>query len=144
MAARTRLTMIMAVLPCYSPSLARGAGGGSIAPDQPQLSRNRPGPGLEAPPQERREALQQQFVVVGRGHLREELERVGARERIGKRAHHEVQAPRELLAREVRQRLEERFLVAPDHPDVLRREEMADERRGIGVRAADEAEEILA
>ena len=68
---------------------------------------------LEPRHQERREALQQQLVVVLLlGHLREELQRVGAGQGVGKRAHHEVQAPRELVAREVRQRLEERFLVA--------------------------------
>src|SRR3982074_3050412 len=82
---------------------------------------------LQSRDQEGRETLQQQFIVVGGGHLREELERVGAGERVRKRTHDEVQAPRELLAREVRQCAQERFLVAPDHAGVLLREEMADE-----------------
>src|SRR5258708_40031391 len=55
-----------------------------------------------------------------------------------------MQPPRELLARKVRQRPEKRLLVAPDHLRVLRREEMADEGRRIGVRAPDQAQEVLA
>jgi len=55
-----------------------------------------------------------------------------------------MQPPRELLARQVRQRLEERLLVAADHPGVLGREEMPDEGRGIGVGAAHQAQEVVA
>src|SRR5687767_7307937 len=101
---------------------------------------------LQSCDQERREALDQQLVVfpVHGGHLREELERVGAGERVRKRPHHEVQAPRELLPREVRKRAVERLLVARDHPGVLHREELADERRRVGVGAAEQPQEVLA
>src|SRR5258708_27740398 len=55
-----------------------------------------------------------------------------------------MQAPRELLARKVRQRAHERFLVTADHLGVLRGEEVADERCRIGVCAPQEPEEVLA
>ena len=45
---------------------------------------------------------------------------------------------------EVRQRLQERFLEAADHLGVLLREEVADEGRGIGIGAAQQAQEVLA
>src|SRR4051812_8703659 len=84
---------------------------------------------LEPRDEEGREPLDQQLVVVplARRHLREELQRIGARERIGKRAHDEVQPPRELLPREVRQRAQERLLEAADHLGVLVGKERADE-----------------
>src|SRR6185503_11796951 len=69
---------------------------------------------LEAGDEEGREALQHELFVVGRGHLRQHLQRIRSGERIRERAHHEVQAPRELLLREVRQRAQERLLVAMD------------------------------
>src|SRR5690349_5447645 len=79
----------------------------SVARDQLELASIAERRRLEPGHQERRQALQQQLVVVlvAGVHLREELERVGARERVRQRSHHEMQPPRELLAREVRQRL---------------------------------------
>src|SRR3974390_1084006 len=55
-----------------------------------------------------------------------------------------MQAPRELVACVEGQRLEERFLEAPDPLDVLLVQELPDERRRIGIRAAEELQEILA
>src|SRR5258706_14482798 len=101
---------------CSSPSVSRA---------QLQLACLRERRRLQPRDEEGGEALQQQLIVVlvHRADLREELQRVGAGERVGKRAHDEMQAPGELLAREVRQRLEERFLVAADHLGGLRRKE---------------------
>src|SRR5450631_2880478 len=118
----------------------------SIARGQLELSRIRERGSFQPRHEEWCEPLQQQLVIVlfDRGHLREELQCVGARERIGKRAHHEMKAPRELLARQVRQRLQERFLVEPDHVAVLRGKKMADEGRGVRIRASQKPQEVLA
>src|SRR5687768_1332938 len=118
---------------------------GSVSRNQLQLWDVSEGRGLEARDQEGCEPLQQQLVVVleARRHLLEELEQVRAEQRIGERAHHEVQAPCELLAREVWQRLVERLLVAPDHLRVLLREEMADEGGRIRVGPPHQAQEVL-
>src|SRR5450631_3835115 len=118
----------------------------SISRNELELSRIRERRSLQPRHEEWGEPLQQQLVVVlfDRGHLREKLQRVGARERVGKRAHHEMKAPRELLARQVRQCLEERFLVEPDHLAVLRGKKMADEGRGVRIRASQKPQEVLA
>ena len=101
---------------------------------------------LQSSQQERREPLQQRLVVAGlrRRELGDEAQRVGASERVGQRAHDEMQAPRELLLRQLRKRPSERGLEALDHRRVLLGQEASDERRGIGVRASEEAEKILA
>src|SRR5690349_1312509 len=70
--------------------------------------------GLESREQKGREAAKQDLVVVGfeRIELGNQFERIGARERVRQRAHDEMQPPRELLARELRQRAAERGLEA--------------------------------
>src|SRR5512146_1044553 len=85
----------------------------------------------QAGEQERREPAQQDLVVrrLAGIELGDELERVGAGERVRQRTHDEVQPPRQLLARKVRQRARERGLVARDHFAVLLGEEAANERR---------------
>ncbi len=79
--------------------------------------------GLEPGDQEWRQSLQDQFVVVRGVTCANSLSASVPARVVGKRPHHEVQAPRELLARQVRQRPQERLLVARDHLRVLRVQE---------------------
>jgi hypothetical protein len=66
-------------------------------------------------------AVSPDFVVIGLvgRKLADDLERVRSCQRVGQRAHDEVQPPRQLLARQVRQRAAERVLEARDHHGVL-------------------------
>ena len=104
---------------------------------------------LQAGDEERTEPSQQQLIAqvgvlaVDRIQFRDQLQHVGAGKRVRHRAHQEMQSPRQLARRQVRQRPRKRCLVAHDHQRIFLRQELADERRGIGVRAAEEPQEIL-
>src|SRR6185437_1526195 len=102
--------------------------------------------------QERCETPEEDFVVrrlvrvdgLTRAELGDELQRVGTGERVGERAHDEVQPPRELLLRKLGERARERGLETRDHRRVLFGKESADERRGVRIRASEKAQEVLA
>src|SRR6185437_10781817 len=100
--------------------------------------------------QERCETPEEDFVVrrlvrvdgLTRAELGDELQRVGTGERVGERAHDEVQPPRELLLRKLGERARERGLETRDHRRVLFGKESADERRGVRIRASEKAQEV--
>ena len=100
----------------------------------------------QAGQQERRQPLQQPLVVgvlVG-PQLFDQLENVGPGQRVRQGAHDEVQAPTQFALRKLRQRAAERGLEAGDHRRVLFGEELADERRRVGIGAAQQAQKIAA
>ena len=127
-------------------SISMNGSGWLCAASSPSSSSS-PGSGALSPAMRNGARPAQQHLIVvriARIERRNQSERIGARQRVRQRAHHEVQAPAQFLFRQMRQRTRECGLEPRDHLRVLLGQEAPDERRRIGVRAPEQPQEVLA